>query len=310
MLAVVDDRHDAAGAQLADQFVDDVTGADRLESEPADESCRDAVTRTHLPEVDEPRSPVRCGAQPTGDLERQASLAGAADAKNSVHDARLFERVDHSIDVSIPPHEVAGDPGRLPATAGRARSSANSPPPTWKSRWAPSRPLSSKVPRSTTSRSGTSDRTVADTSTWPPWPALHHPSSKVQRGAEVVAVSQFGVAGVQPHPYRQCERLLGGNGSRDGQRLGEVNAAITPSPVCLNCTPPCAWITSARSGSCSRIAAAIGGLVVAPALRRALDVGEEERHDPGRPVGLCHTANLHLRRHPGSPDDVVNRIKA
>ena len=113
-------------------------------------------------------------------------------------------------------------------------------------------------------------------------PGGHHPRRTIEHRAEVVALPQLGFAGRQPHPHRQLQRPLRGH-RRIDRRLGEANAAHTPSPVCLNNQPPCASIalrnTSSWAASAARIASASASHRRST---RTLNIGEQKRHHPRR----------------------------
>jgi hypothetical protein len=88
--------------------------------------------------------------------------------------------------------------------------------------------------------------------------------------------------------------------------LGDENAAHTPSPVCLNKKPPCAWIAERTTSSCAASAARIAS---ASASHRRVEPSTSVKRNVTTPDGRpaltadtqaeCHTEHgriLHIGR--------------
>jgi hypothetical protein len=126
----------------------------------------------------------------------------------------------------------------------------------------------------------------------PAMPGGHHPRRTVQHRTEIVALSQLGFPGRQPHPHRQLQpQLRGHRGIHRRARRGERGAhAVTgvleqPAPVRLDRRTQHLVVCGQRCPHALRV-----GL---PPTGRTLNIGEQKRHHPRR-------SNRRRRGHPRS----------
>jgi hypothetical protein len=123
----------------------------------------------------------------------------------------------------------------------------------------------------------------------------------------VVTVAMFGLTGCQAHPHRQLQRPL--RGYCGIHRLcGELNAAHTPSPVCLNNQPPCALIASRDTASCAVSAARIASASASHRRVRTLPTPKEQPLSQHR-LGLVHLPSQPQRRDLAHRQIVVGQFR-
>ena len=109
----------------------------------------------------------------------------------------------------------------------------------------------------------------------------HHPCGPIQNRSEIVALSQFGFAGRQPHPHRQLQRPLRGHrrihrGPGRGERGAHAVAGVfeQPAAVRLDRLAQHLVVGGQRHPHPLRV-----GL---PPTGRTLRIGEQKRHHPRR----------------------------
>ena len=110
-------------------------------------------------------------------------------------------------------------------------------------------------------------------------PRGHHPRSTIQNRSEIVALTQLGFAGRQPHPHRQLQLQLRGHRGIN-RRPGRGERGAHPVPGVLE------QETAVRLDRSTQHLV-VGGQrrphplgVGLPPTGRPLYIGEQKRHDP------------------------------
>jgi hypothetical protein len=150
-------------------------------------------------------------------------------------------------------------------------------------------------------KSGTNAAVVADTRIWPPWPTAITRAARFNAGPKQssprCSASPVAIPIRTGNPKSACALTAASTAPR-----AEVNAAHTPSPVCLNNQPPCDSTACFSTSSCAASSTHRSG-VGFPPFRRALDVGEQERHRPRRPHPIrWHDPSSHGANPRGAAD--------
>ena len=114
-------------------------------------------------------------------------------------------------------------------------------------------------------------------------PRVHHPGGPVQHGPEVVVTATVGLTGGDAHAHRQPQCPLGldsgvdRGASRDERRAHAVAGVLEqPTVMGVDGRMQHLVVRSQRQAHLLRV-----GL---PATRRTLDIGEQKRHRPRRPL--------------------------
>jgi hypothetical protein len=106
----------------------------------------------------------------------------------------------------------------------------------------------------------------------------HHACGAIQNRSEVVALTQLGLAGRQPHPHRQFECPLRGHRridrrSRRGERGAHTVAGVFEQPAAVRLDRLAQRLVVCREGDPHPVRVGF------PPTRRTLDIGEQKRHD-------------------------------
>ena len=120
-------------------------------------------------------------------------------------------------------------------------------------------------------------------------PGGHHPSSPVEHRPEVVPVAQFGFTGRDPHPHRQLQLPLRGDRRvhrrpRRGKRGDHTIARVTEQEPVVRLNRRAQHLIVCEKRRPHRVRVGL------PPTGRALNIGEQECHDPRRwsPLGHPH----------------------
>ena len=130
-------------------------------------------------------------------------------------------------------------------------------------------------------------------------PGGHHACGPIQNHAEIVARTQFGFAGPQPHAHRQLQPALRGHRgihsrTRRGERGAHPVTGVLEHPTPVRLDRRAQHLVMGGQGDPHRVRVGL------PPTGRTLNVGEQEGHDTLRSGHLCRMSQrtlFHLEHH-------------
>ena len=123
-------------------------------------------------------------------------------------------------------------------------------------------------------------------------PGGHHPCGTIQNRPEIVALSQLGLAGRQPHPHRQLQLPLRGHRrihrrSRRRERSAHAVPGVLEQPAAVPLDRPVQYLVMGGEGDPHLVRVGF------PPTGRTLNVGEQKRHDTRRSGHLSRMSHQH-----------------